>query len=134
MEVAAANSFLIFDADGSPPRSELIDADIMALAALLPDAPERYFLLAEAHKMIPVGDLVLSRARPKGIANAVALMARAYEAKAAKRGPIQVRAFSVDRFLVLDGNSTCIIATAAGWATIPAQIEPPSHQLGNVSV
>lgn len=106
----------------------------MKLAALLPDAPERYFLLAEAHKMIPVGDLVLSRARPKGIANAVALMASAYEGKTAKRIPIQVRTFSADRFLVVDGNSTCIIATAAGWAAIPAEIERPSRQLGNVSV
>lgn len=95
-----------------------VPEDVVLAARRLPYAPDRYFETGGS-RFVPVAKLIQTRARMKGIANAVSLMAAAYDGTQSRRAPIQVRALDADSFLVLDGNSTVTIAAAAGWPDVP---------------
>lgn len=92
---------------------------VVAAARTLPYAPERYFLTNGA-TFISVSALVLGRARSEGIANAVKLMSATYRGEQSRRPPIKVQPHHDGTYLVLDGNSTTVIAMAAGWPAIPS--------------
>jgi hypothetical protein len=99
-----------------------VAADVVKAARLLPHAPERYFEIGNS-VLVPLASLIQSRARPEGISNAVRLMSKAYESRRARRAPIRVRRLNGGSYLVVDGNSTAIVAAAAGWPDIPCSVE-----------
>jgi hypothetical protein len=104
--------------------------DVVAHARTLKEAPDKYFKTeTPGTEMIPVEKLVQTRARPEGIAHAVELMAKAYQGEGGKRGPIHVQKLDDGNYLVLDGNSTTTIATAAGWEHLPALVIPDASYL-----
>ncbi|MEH3157967.1 MAG: hypothetical protein PGN08_03020 [Sphingomonas taxi] len=104
------------------PRAIVLTLDDGLAAAALPYAPDRYF---EGHgTAIPLDALRLSRARPKGIANAIGFMREAYDGLRPRREPVAI-ARDGDRFVVLDGNSTVAVAAAAGWPDVPCRIALP---------
>jgi hypothetical protein len=109
-------------ADGTVEKVHLPD-DVVKMARRLRDDPDKYFH-TEGATMVPVEKLHQTRARPEGIGNAVQRMAAAYRGEYGKRGPIHVQEQDDGSFLVLDGNSTTTIATAAGWKHIPALVVP----------
>lgn len=96
--------------DGSPDRIKL------------PEAPERYFIVDEKTKMVPVDKLTTIRARPEGIAHAEPLMRAAFDGEGKKRKPISVADNGDGTYTVVDGNSTTAIARKHGWKKIPAHI------------
>ncbi len=102
-----------------------IDPDTVSAARRLPYAPERYFYMNDAI-LLPLSRLIQTRARPEGIGNAVKLMAAAYAGRQIRRAPIDVQPLDAESYLVLDGNSTVTIATAAGWPLIPCRVVPTS--------
>jgi hypothetical protein len=97
--------------------------DVVRAARLLPDEPNRYFLIDESSTMLPILALLQTRSRADGIQRAVKLLRRAYEGTQARREPISVERWRDGRYLVRDGNSTTAVARAAGWALIPCLIE-----------
>ena len=84
----------------------------------LPYEIDRYFTPTAGAELLPVGQLVMVRARPDGIANAAKLMRAAYAGRHPRRAPITVRPFRDGDFLVKDGNSTVLNAIASGWPRI----------------
>jgi hypothetical protein len=98
----------------------LIEIDLEALGASreLPYEIDRYFIPAAGAELLPVDNLVTTRARPDGVANAALLMRSAYEGRHTRRAPISVRPFRDGDFLVEDGNSTVLNAIASGWRWI----------------
>lgn len=104
-------------ADGKTVKVTL-DPEIVRSARLLPEAPDRYFLTAGS-LLFPLSELLLTRARPEGIANAVHLMKAAYAGEHSRRPPVEVRKVGEQLYLVEDGNSTTAVAMAAGWSLIP---------------
>lgn len=100
--------------------------DVVAAARMLPHAPGRYFL-TEGSTFLPISELVLGRARPEGIANAVKLMSAAYSGQQSRRPPIKVKRHHDGTYFVLDGNSTTIIAMVAGWPVIPCIVVNGGH-------
>jgi hypothetical protein len=103
-----------------------ITPDVVAAARILPHAPERYFL-TEGSTFLSISELVLGRARPEGIANAVKLMSAAYRGQQSRRPPIKVQRHHDGTYFVLDGNSTTIIAMLAGWPLIPCTVVNSGH-------
>jgi hypothetical protein len=99
-----------------------IAQSIIVAAQLLPDMPSRYFVIDEKTLLLPLQSLILTRARPIGIENAVALMCLAYDGKQQRRAPISVRPRADGAYLVIDGNSTVTVARAAGWLSIPCTV------------
>jgi hypothetical protein len=98
-----------------------VAVDVVKAARALPHAPERYFEIGNS-VLLPLANLIQSRARPDGISNAVKLMSEAYDGHRARRAPIRVRRLNGGRYLVVDGNSTAIVAAAAGWPVIPCSV------------
>jgi hypothetical protein len=98
-----------------------IARELVEAARALPHAPERYFEVANS-VLFPLAGLINSRARPEGISNALKLMLSAYNGNQARRAPISIRRLDSENYLVLDGNSTAIVAVAAGWPVIPCWI------------
>lgn len=96
-----------------------VQMDLGALGASteLPYEPTKYFSEAVDVVALPLDLLILSRARPDGVANAARLMRAAYEGRHPRRSPIVVRSRS-DGFLVEDGNSTVLNAVASAWPDI----------------
>lgn len=88
----------------------------------LPYAPNRYFEIDDLTVPLEVRKLILSRARPDGIANAARLMLAAYEGRHPKRSPISVQPLPDGRFLVRDGNSTVANAVVSGWRDVPCRV------------
>jgi hypothetical protein len=76
--------------------------------------------------IVDIERLVLSRARPDGIRNAVALMKSASKGEIERRQPISVKPYG-NLFLVADGNSTVAILTAIGAVRVPVRIDPHEH-------
>ncbi len=99
-----------------------LDEEIRRAAQALPFDLERYFSFPEDTHILAVDRLVLNRARRKGIEGAVRKMADAWRGERPVREPITLRRRSDGLFDVLDGNSTVIIARAAGWPMIAATI------------
>jgi hypothetical protein len=66
--------------------------------------------------------LVLDHVRWDGAERAISLMRGAYEGRGDRRKPIEVRPLLNGRYLVLDGNATLTVATAAGWSQAPCLI------------
>jgi hypothetical protein len=98
-----------------------VPADVVKAARVLPHAPERYFEIGNS-VLLPLASLIQSRARPDGISNAVKLMSEAYDGRRTRRAPISVRRLDGGRYLVVDGNSTAVVAAAAGWPVIPGSV------------
>ncbi|WP_157139929.1 ParB/Srx family N-terminal domain-containing protein [Roseibium aggregatum] len=111
----------ILKEDGSIELQALSD-EINKAASQLKYSPSQYFKNLASSVAIKTSALIQSRARAKGIENAVLLMAAAYAGTQSKRSPISVRPFDEGNFLVVDGNSTTSIAIAAGWPDIPCII------------
>lgn len=101
-----------------------IPESIAIKAKALIDDPFRYFIIDQGTTLIGTESLVQTRARSEGIENAVALMALAYEGKQTRRQPISVKNMECGRYLILDGNSTVVIARLAGWTNVPCRILP----------
>lgn len=101
----------------------IIPNDIISLAEKLPQNISRYFIENNKSSLFKVEELVLSRFRPEGVANAIVLMEEAYNGKRSKRAPISLTPIEEGKFLVNDGNSTTAIACAAGWSHIIGEIE-----------
>jgi len=97
-----------------------LDKNALSAARLLPDAPDLYFVRDAGCLMLAVDDLVVTRARPEGIAGAVRKMAEASRGERERRAPVTVSRRSDGRYDVCDGNSTVIVARAAGWKAVPA--------------
>lgn len=103
-----------------------------ASPAHLPDHPERYFKSHSQSVKIPVAALQTTRARAKGLKNAVGRMARAYNGEGPRRKPISVKDNNDGTYTVLDGNSTTAIARQHGWKHVHAVVAPhgthePAH-------
>lgn len=85
----------------------------------LPFDHAAYFDLSMPHQIIPIGDLIASRARPKGVANANTFMRQAAAGEIPRRAPISTERIDGGAVLVLDGNSTFINALHSCWSDIP---------------
>jgi len=105
-----------------------VQMDLGALGASteLPYELRRYFSEPAGAVALPLYLLILSRARPDGIANAARLMLAAYEGRHARRAPVSVCPRGSDGFLVKDGNSTVLNAVASAWPDILCVVRPPS--------
>jgi hypothetical protein len=105
---------------------EIIEAEIadevVRLSEQLPYAPDRYFVIDDETVVLPTSRLLNSRIREKGVEHAVELMRLAHQGMQARRAPVTVTVCRDGRFLVLDGNSTVVIAKAAGWDDIPCRV------------
>lgn len=101
-----------------------IDPGLVDRMAPLLEMAAWYFDLSIEHRMIPLGLLVASRARPNGVISANGLMSQAASNLVAKRSPITVSPLDDETFLVEDGNSTFVNALVSGWATIPCAVLP----------
>jgi len=101
-----------------------LSSTVVTAARALRYAPERYFV-TEDSVFLPVLSLILSRVRPDGISRAVKLMACTYDGLHPRRKPIDIRYLDDTGHLVIDGNSTVAVATAAGWPTVPCLIAVP---------
>jgi hypothetical protein len=95
-----------------------IDLDALGASTDLPYEIDRYFIPTAGAELLPVANLITTRARPKGVANAAVLMRAAYAGQHPRRPPITVRPFRDGDFLVKDGNSTILNAIASGWPRI----------------
>lgn len=93
--------------------------DYPALGAL-PYDHHRYFVLGPSTLVLPMTMLRASRARPQGIVNAFKLMGAASKGDVPRRLPLLVTqdATSSD-WLIVDGNSTAIVAFLVGWPDLP---------------
>lgn len=99
----------------------------MGASRELPYDVDRYFIPAAGAELLPLENLVMTRARPEGVANAAILMRDAYAGQHPRRAPIAVRALPEGDFLVKDGNSTVLNAIASGWPRIPCLREDQSE-------
>lgn len=130
MAACTSENAMSSDADGDAsaptpgsPLSFEASAALRQAARALEYDPARYFSVDQDAISIPVERLLLSRARPEGISNAVVRMADASRGRRDRRGPIRARALGDGMFLVLDGNSTVVIASLAGWPDVPCVVE-----------
>ncbi|MFC3229169.1 hypothetical protein ACFOGJ_18125 [Marinibaculum pumilum] len=88
--------------------------------------PIQYYFKEKPNTIfIPTHLLILSRARGIGIENALIKMDEAARGLRPRRNPISVSRRNDGRYLVLDGNSTTIVAVAAGWRTLPGILDSP---------
>jgi hypothetical protein len=108
-------------ANGEFARFE-ISATLIADASGLVERHDVYFNLTGEERPINLEYVVLSRARPEGVRNAIANMRNAANGEGVRRSAILVCRMGVNEFLVVDGNSTTIVAVAAGWSAIPANL------------
>jgi hypothetical protein len=95
---------------------------ICAASAKLHNDPTRYFDYPPDTLTLPLEDLIYSHFEPSAVRNAISRMAEAFRGERLRRSPVTVTRFSPDAYLVLDGNSTAVVAAAAGWKTVPCQI------------
>jgi ParB-like chromosome segregation protein Spo0J len=100
--------------------------DLRSWADRMPEDPSRYFTNPPGTRMFNLSELVATRARPEGIANAEKFMRRAYAGKTPRRAPIAVYPNGDGTYSVADGNSTLATARAHGWQRIPAIVQNPS--------
>lgn len=114
--------YLTVDSEGALAPADEIDGVGLKLQRL-EDNPNLYFDLSQAHTLIPLPQLINTRAREKGIANANKLMQEAAKGTQAKRKPISVRSWDEKLWLVMDGNSTLVNARFSGWQAIPCATE-----------
>lgn len=99
-----------------------LDTATLARAKELVERVQLYFAPHDDAVLVDIETLVLTRARPEGIAGAILKMAEAARGERERRAPIALRARADGRYVVVDGNSTVIIARAAGWSVLPAII------------
>lgn len=93
--------------------------ELIASLETLPVNHAAYFDLSKPHQIIPLNELVASRARHKGVANANVFMRQAAAGEIPRRAPISTERIGERMVLVLDGNSTFINALCSGWSDIP---------------
>lgn len=117
-------SFPFLKADGSTDQ-EVLPAEIEDGLTALPEDHSLYFILEEAVKLVSVSDLVSLRARHDGIQRANGFMAAAARGELPKRKPIKVEQLPDGKWLVVDGNSTAMIARFSKWSTIPCLTSSP---------
>jgi hypothetical protein len=103
--------------DGSVRRDE-VDLAALGASADLPYDIDRYFLPQADALLVELDRLIVTRARPSGIANAATLMDAAYHGRHPRREAISISPYGADAFLVEDGNSTVLNAIASGWPHI----------------
>lgn len=84
----------------------------------LEDAPWKYFQKVEGAKLVPLSQIDVTRARPRGIFNAAKHMKTSAEGTSKKRKPISVFKKPDGRYEVLDGNSTTNVAQQNKWKEI----------------
>jgi hypothetical protein len=80
--------------------------------------PAYYIEVTEQTFFVSVECLILSRVRPRGLANAVQKMKQAALGMRPKRRAILVERKDA-RYLVIDGNSTTVVLAALSSPTIP---------------
>jgi hypothetical protein len=89
-------------------------------------SPASYFEETGGATAILIGKLRLSRARSDGIASAVLRMGEAAAGLRPRRSPVRVTQRKDGLFDVLDGNSTVVVAAAAGWRDLPCLVGQPN--------
>lgn len=100
-------------------KVDLCSADFQPLK-VLPEDQVAYFEHLEGVVVLPLAQLMPTRARPKGVRNANVLMKQALDENGPKRGPISVSWHEqIGRYIILDGNSTFLNAAFSGWFCIP---------------
>lgn len=99
-------------------RVEYLDIEALGADTDLPFQLNRYFDSPPGTATVALGRLILTRARPQGIANAARLMRSAFSGQHPLRPPIIIRSYGTSDFLVEDGNSTVINAVASNWPEI----------------
>jgi hypothetical protein len=99
-----------------------ITTEIVEQARKLSYRHDAYFMLDRSTLILPISDLVWKRARPEGIKNAIDRMSRAFQGTHPKRRPVKVEHTANGRYLLADGNSTALVASAAGWPDIPCEM------------
>jgi hypothetical protein len=104
-----------------------IPLSIIAAARSLPYDLDRYFVPHPSAMQVPIAALVLTRFRSDGATSAVHIMRQAFAGAHPRREPISIAPWTLGRYLVLDGNSTVAIATAAAWPAISAIFVAPKH-------
>lgn len=110
----------IYDTDSQcVTKVDLCSADFQPLQVLLEDQTA-YFDHVDGVVVLPLAKLMPTRARPKGVRNANVLMRQALSGNGSKRGPISVTwQGEIDRYIIVDGNSTFLNAAFSGWFSIP---------------
>ena len=98
----------------------------------LPEDPWRYFTRDSRTVLIPLKNLVSTRARPAGIASANDKMYMAYHGNGGKRKPISVSLVPGGKYLIEDGNSTYANAVSNDWDSIPAIVESPAKKASGI--
>ena len=79
---------------------------------------------AETDRLLPIEELVPTRARVKGIINASMRMVEANKGSRNKRKPLSVKyKKSLDRYVILDGNSTYFVCRIWGINVVPCSVE-----------
>lgn len=107
-----------------------LDLEGLGASTNLPFDPMRYFLPSPEAVAIALRDLVVSRARPEGIANAARLMRAAFQGTHPRRSPISVRRLAEGDYLVEDGNSTVLNAVASAWPSLPCIVASDAPSRG----
>src|SRR5580658_9674123 len=72
-----------------------LNPQIVDQAASLIYKHQLYFVSKAAMRLIPVSQLVLSRLRPEGVANALIKMSEAANGQRSRRDPVTVASFSL---------------------------------------
>ncbi|MGO4622954.1 hypothetical protein AB4Z34_34040 [Ensifer sp. 2YAB10] len=114
--------YLTLRPDGAVSET-VLNQEIAAELATLPEDPSLYFDLGETYVLIPLDRLVNARSREKGILTANRRMQVAARGNPEKRKPLTVRALDNVLWLVVDGNSTLINARHSNWRAIPCHTE-----------
>lgn len=97
----------------------IVEDDLVKKCEDLTKDSRIYFTGNPKSRTININQLVLTRARVKGIKAALEIMEKVSIGTHMPRGPIHVKSTG-EKFLIIDGNSTVIVLTAIGCKTVEA--------------
>jgi hypothetical protein len=103
--------------------TSFLDAALVSVLKPLAYGHAQYFVFGPRTRRIPLGTLILSRARSEGIRNANALMHAAAAGNQPRRAPIKIVPLKNGKWQVTDGNSTAVNAMLSSWPDIPCDLE-----------
>jgi hypothetical protein len=107
------------DTSGQIKHINLLGEEFQPLLALTDDL-DLYFT-HEGATRVPTSALIPTRARPKGVRNANALMLKASQGEIPLRKPIAISSARVKgRRLIISGNATYLNAIFSGWTSVYA--------------
>tara|TARA_B100000749_G_C18235867_1_gene386279 strand:+ start:136 stop:462 length:327 start_codon:yes stop_codon:yes gene_type:complete len=90
----------------------------------LTEQHEKYFDLSAHYELVRLSDLEFDHFIEKSAKNAYDLMLKAAKGEIEKRAPISAirQPERLQRYLIVDGNTTAAVALYSNWKTIPVQI------------